>query len=65
MAAHYFGVSLGGSLNVNVTQSTSTTSKQYEFVIANTTASGANKEQALRALSAIVDKISEFKYPPA
>lgn len=65
MAARYYGVPIGGSLPTNVTEASSTTSAQFEFVIANTTASGSTKEQVLRALEAIKNYVIADTYPPA
>lgn len=65
MAARYYGVANGGGMPTEVTEAASTTSAQYEFVIANTTATGATKEQALKALEAIEYYIINDTWPPA
>lgn len=65
MAARYFGVANGGGMPTEVTEALTTTSAQYEFVIANTTATGATKEQALKALEAIRNYIVRDTWPPA
>lgn len=65
MAARYYGVANGGGMPTEVTEAASTTSAQYEFVIANTTAAGATKEQALKALEAIEYYIINDTWPPA
>ena len=65
MAARYYGVANGGGMPTEVTKAASTTGMQYQFSIANTTATGATKEQALKALEAIRSRVICGTWPPA
>lgn len=63
MAALYIGVAVGGQLSKDVTTSTSTTSKAFEFVIPNTTGTGVTRLEALKALEAIEQYLSTASFP--
>jgi hypothetical protein len=65
MAARYYGVVIGGDQAADVTDSASTTSRAIELVISNTTATGINKLQVIRAIQALEDFISTDTWPPA
>lgn len=65
MAAKYYGVAMGGDTKEDVSTGASTTSKAFEFVIANTTASGHQKIDALNALEAIRQKLMQETWPVA
>lgn len=65
MAARFFGVAQGGQLGKDVTEALTTTSAQYEFQVANTTATGASKIECLKALDAIRQYIIADTWPPA
>lgn len=65
MAARYYGVNLGGGMPSDVTEAASTTSKDFEFVIANTTLTGTSKLAALKALEAIEYYLTNDTWPPA
>lgn len=56
MASRYYGVSVGGGLPADVTESGSTTSKKIELVV-DLTATGLNKIQLLKALEALQNYI--------
>jgi alanine dehydrogenase len=65
MAARFYGVAQGGKLAKDVTEALTTNSAQYEFQIANTTATSASKQEALLALEAIKQYIIGDTWPPA
>lgn len=67
MAAKFYGVNIGeNNLGpTRVTTGSSTTSKQFEFSIANTTLSGMSKTQILLALDAIEAAIVQDTDPVA
>lgn len=63
MTALYVGVSVGGQLPKDVTTGTSTTSKDFEFVISNTTGTGVTRLEVLKALEAIEYYLSTASFP--
>lgn len=67
MAAKFYGVSLGDNNlgPTRVSTGSSTTSKQFEFSIANTTLSGMSKVQILLALEAIEAAVTQDTDPVA
>lgn len=65
MAARYYGVAIGGTEKADVTESGSTTSAAFEFVVADTAASGSSKMAMLNALEAIRQALIAETWPVA
>ena len=64
MATRYYGVSIGGGMPTDVSESGSTTSRSVELAVVYD-ATGANKVQVLKAIEAIKNYIIGDSYPPA
>jgi hypothetical protein len=64
MANKYYGADISDRMPVDLTISSSTTSKGIELYI-NTTTTGITKEVVLMALEAIKNKIVVDTWPPA
>lgn len=63
MATRYYGVNVGGDMPTDVSEAGSTTSRPVELVLTYD-ATGMNKMQALKALEAIQNYISQDTWPP-
>lgn len=64
MANRYYGVSVGGAMPTEVTEGSSSTSKDIELVV-NMAATGISKRALLDAVEALEYKITTDNWPPA
>lgn len=64
MADRYYAVALGGDLPENVTEGAAATPAAFIDVRMTYDATGASKEQAVKALNAVRDFILQDSFPP-
>lgn len=64
MATRYYGVNIGGYLPKDVSEAGSTTSRTVELAVVYD-ATGADKNEVLKAIEAIKNYIVSDTYPPA
>lgn len=64
MADRYYAVALGGDLPENVTEGAAATPSAFVDVRLTYDATGASKEQAVKALNAVIGYILQDNYPP-
>lgn len=63
MADRYYNVALGGDMKENVAEGAADTS-QFVAVRITYDATGANKMQAIKALQAAIEYITQDNFPP-
>lgn len=64
MTTKYYGVALGGGMPSDVTEGSSTTSLPIELAVVTTT-TNLTKEDVLKAVEAISNRIVTDNWPPA
>lgn len=64
MADRYYAVALGGDLPENVTEGAAATPAAFVDVRLTYDASGASREQAIKAINAVRDYILQDAFPP-
>lgn len=64
MATRYYGVNIGGTMPVDVSEAGSTTSRTVELAVVYD-ATGADKVKVLNAIDAIRAYVAQDTYPPA